>query len=72
MVARQVLVNTSNIVNILYYDTFVKLGIEKDQLRQIITPLLEFMGNSVELEGSITLSVEIAPTQGCGRLIWSS
>lgn len=42
MIVCWVLMNTDNSVNILYYDTFPKLGLDKGQLKVIKTPLADF------------------------------
>ncbi|XP_019189993.1 PREDICTED: uncharacterized protein LOC109184447 [Ipomoea nil] len=59
VVVHRVLVDTGSSVNVMYYDTFVQLGLPRDQLEQVRTPLSGFTGDSIETEGSISLDVEI-------------
>ncbi|XP_019163604.1 PREDICTED: uncharacterized protein LOC109159946 [Ipomoea nil] len=59
VVVRRILVDTGSNVNVLYLETFTKMGLTREQLRPVNTPLAGFTGNSVEAEGSITLPVEI-------------
>ncbi|XP_019157170.1 PREDICTED: uncharacterized protein LOC109153761 [Ipomoea nil] len=55
----RVLVDTGSSVNVMYHDVFVKLGLSEDQLRPVRTPLAGFTGDTIEIEGSIVLPVEI-------------
>ncbi|XP_019163610.1 PREDICTED: uncharacterized protein LOC109159953 [Ipomoea nil] len=59
LVVRRILVDTGSSVNVLYLETFTKMGLTREQLRPVQTPLAGFTGDSVEAEGSITLPVEI-------------
>ncbi|XP_019172919.1 PREDICTED: uncharacterized protein LOC109168362 [Ipomoea nil] len=59
VVVRRILVDTGSSVNVLYLETFTKMGLTREQLRPVNTPLAGFTGDSVEAEGSITLPVEI-------------
>ncbi|XP_019195711.1 PREDICTED: uncharacterized protein LOC109189555 [Ipomoea nil] len=59
VVVRRILVNTGSSVNVLYLETFTKMGLTREQLNPVKTPLAGFRGDSVEAEGSITLPVEI-------------
>nr|GMD63552.1 uncharacterized protein LOC109157228 [Ipomoea batatas] len=56
---RRVFVDTSSSVNVMYLETFTKLGLTKENLHQVRTPLTGFTGDSIELEGCITLPIEI-------------
>ncbi|XP_031108522.1 uncharacterized protein LOC116012997 [Ipomoea triloba] len=58
-IVHQVLVDTGSSVNVMYYDTFTKLGLTRKQLAPVRTPLSGFTGDSIETEGSINLEVEI-------------
>lgn len=55
----KVLVDIDNGVNVMYHEVFIKLGVSKDQLTPVKTPLADFMGDVVEMKGSITLLVEV-------------
>ncbi|XP_019166888.1 PREDICTED: uncharacterized protein LOC109162657 [Ipomoea nil] len=59
MVVHRVLVDTGSSVNVMYYDTFTQLGLSREHLEQVRTPLSGFTGDSIETKGSITLEVEI-------------
>ncbi|XP_019159714.1 PREDICTED: uncharacterized protein LOC109156332 [Ipomoea nil] len=59
IVVRRILVDTGSSVNVLYLETFTKMGLTREQLNPVKTPLAGFTGDSVETEGSITLPVEI-------------
>ncbi|XP_019150581.1 PREDICTED: uncharacterized protein LOC109147378 [Ipomoea nil] len=59
VVVRRILVDTGGSVNVLYLETFTKMGLTREQLIPVKTPLAGFTGDSVEAEGSITLLVEI-------------
>ncbi|XP_031115825.1 uncharacterized protein LOC116019673 [Ipomoea triloba] len=56
---RRVFVDTGSSVNVMYLETFTKLGLTKENLHQVRTPLVGFTGNSIEPEGCITLTIEI-------------
>lgn len=58
-VVRQVLMDTGISVNVLYVDTFRKLGLKKEMLRPINTPLSGFVMDSVQAKGAVTLLVEV-------------
>ncbi|XP_019153539.1 PREDICTED: uncharacterized protein LOC109150017 [Ipomoea nil] len=59
VVVRWILVDNGSSVNVLYLETFTKMGLEQEQLAPVKTPLAGFTGDSVEAEGSITLPIEI-------------
>ncbi|XP_019184992.1 PREDICTED: uncharacterized protein LOC109179971 [Ipomoea nil] len=59
VVVRRILVDTGSSVNVLYLETFVKMGLSREQLASVKTPLASFTGDSVETEGSIVLPVEV-------------
>lgn len=58
-IVHRVLVDTGCSVNMMYSDSFTQLGLSRSQLNEVKTPLSGFIGDSVETEGSIVLSVEI-------------
>ncbi|XP_031102019.1 uncharacterized protein LOC116005926 [Ipomoea triloba] len=58
-VVRRVLVDTGSSVNILYLEVFERLGLQRNKLKPVKTPLAGFTGDSIESEGSICLPVEI-------------
>ncbi|XP_019189544.1 PREDICTED: uncharacterized protein LOC109183972 [Ipomoea nil] len=59
VVVQRILVDTESSVNVLYLETFTKMGLTREQLNPFKTPLAGFTSDSVEAEGSITLPVEI-------------
>ncbi|VFQ90112.1 unnamed protein product [Cuscuta campestris] len=62
------LVDTGSSVNIKYMDTYKALGLTRDKLSPIKTPLTGFTGDSIESEGVITLPVEIGDTKATRKL----
>ncbi|XP_019150219.1 PREDICTED: uncharacterized protein LOC109147035 [Ipomoea nil] len=68
VVVRRILVDTGSSVNVLYLETFIKMGMTWEQLSPVKTPLTGFTGDSVEAEGSITLPVEIGSCLDVQRL----
>ncbi|VFQ79948.1 unnamed protein product [Cuscuta campestris] len=58
LLIHKTLVDTGNSVNIMYMDTYKALGLARDELLPIKTPLTGFTGDSIEPEGVITLPVE--------------
>ncbi|VFQ68292.1 unnamed protein product [Cuscuta campestris] len=56
---RRILVDTGSNVNMLYFGAFKKMGLTRHQLRLDRPHLADFLGTSVEAEGSILLHVEI-------------
>ncbi|XP_019183802.1 PREDICTED: uncharacterized protein LOC109178721 [Ipomoea nil] len=68
VVVRRILVDTGSSVNVLNLETFTKMGLTREQLRPVNTPLAGFTGDSVEAEGSITLPVEIGSYPDVQRL----
>ncbi|VFQ73798.1 unnamed protein product [Cuscuta campestris] len=61
-------VDTGSSINIMYMDTYKALGLTRDELSPIKTPLTGFTGDSIEPEGVITLSVEIGDTKATRKL----
>lgn len=60
MVVRRVLVDTGISVNVLYLETFKKLGLKKEVLRTINTPLSGFTGDSMQVEEVVPLPIEVS------------
>ncbi|VFQ76069.1 unnamed protein product [Cuscuta campestris] len=56
-IVHQTLVDTGSSVNIMYRKTFKDLGLSCKDLKPMRTPLSEFMGDSIEAEGVITVPV---------------
>ncbi|XP_019178297.1 PREDICTED: uncharacterized protein LOC109173512 [Ipomoea nil] len=65
VVVRRILVDTGSSVNVLYLETFAKMGLTREQLNPVKTPLAGFTGDSVEAEGSIILPVEVGSYPRC-------
>ena len=55
----KVLVDNGSAVDILYYETFLKMGLGVDKLKPITTPLYGFTGHSIMPEGSIELPLTV-------------
>ncbi|XP_031125085.1 uncharacterized protein LOC116027521 [Ipomoea triloba] len=59
IIVHRVLVGTGCSVNVMYYNTFTKLGLSMKHLAQVRTALSGFTGDSIGIKGSINLEVEI-------------
>ncbi|VFQ72015.1 unnamed protein product [Cuscuta campestris] len=68
LLIHKTLVDTGSSVNIMYMDTYKALGLTRDELSPIKTPLTGFTCDSIEPEGVITLSVEIGDTKATRKL----
>ncbi|VFQ71850.1 unnamed protein product [Cuscuta campestris] len=68
LLIHKTLVDTGSSVNIMYMDTYKALGLTRDELSPIKTPLTGFTGGSIEPEGVITLPVEIGDTKATRKL----
>ncbi|VFQ77007.1 unnamed protein product [Cuscuta campestris] len=68
LLIHKTLVDTGSSVNIMYMDTYKALGLTRDELLPIKTPLTGFRGDSIEPEGVITLPVEIGDTKATRKL----
>ncbi|VFQ99274.1 unnamed protein product [Cuscuta campestris] len=68
LLIHKTLVDTGSSVNIMYMDTYKALGLTRDELSPIKTPLTGFTGDSIEPEGVITLPVEIGDTKATQKL----
>jgi hypothetical protein len=52
-----ILIDTGSSTDVLYRDTFHKMGIRDDMLSPVQTPLVRFTGDSIHSMGMITLRV---------------
>ncbi|VFQ92735.1 unnamed protein product [Cuscuta campestris] len=68
LLIHKTLVDTGSSINIMYMDTYKALGLTRDELSPIKTPLTGFTGDSIEPEGVITLPVEIGDTKATRKL----
>ncbi|VFQ79595.1 unnamed protein product [Cuscuta campestris] len=68
LLIHKTLVDTGSSVNIMYMDTYKALGLTRDELSPIKTPLTGFTGDSIEPEGVITLPVEIGDAKATRKL----
>ncbi|XP_019167196.1 PREDICTED: uncharacterized protein LOC109162945 [Ipomoea nil] len=68
MIVHRILADTGSSVNVMYYDAFTKLGLPRGQLKEVRTPLSGFTGDSVEIEGSVILPVEIGTSPNIRKL----
>ncbi|VFQ67130.1 unnamed protein product [Cuscuta campestris] len=55
----RVLVDTGSSVNVLYLEAFEKLKLCRTRLEPLKTPMSGFIGDSIEAEGTILLTVEL-------------
>ncbi|XP_041000666.1 uncharacterized protein LOC121246556 [Juglans microcarpa x Juglans regia] len=56
---RRILIDNRSSADILFWDTFSKIGIDADQLKPAPTTLKGFTGDTIQPMGSITLPVSI-------------
>ncbi|VFQ66030.1 unnamed protein product [Cuscuta campestris] len=68
LLIHKTLVDMGSSVNIMYMDTYKALGLIRDELSPIKTPLTGFTSDSIEPEGVITLPVEIGDTKATRKL----
>ena len=52
---KRILVDNGSSTNVLFYVVFSRMDLSKYRLREISTPLIGFTGDSVQVEGEITL-----------------
>ncbi|XP_031107639.1 uncharacterized protein LOC116012276 [Ipomoea triloba] len=67
-IVHRILVDTGSSVNVMYYDAFTKLGLPRNQLKEVRTPLSGFTGDSIETEGSVVLPVEIGVSPNTSKI----
>ncbi|VFQ90188.1 unnamed protein product [Cuscuta campestris] len=68
LLIHKTLVDTGSSVSIMYMDTYKALGLTRDELLPIKTPLTGFTDDSIEPEGVITLPVEVGDTKATRKL----
>ena len=54
---KRILVDSGSLIDVLGYDVFVQMNLSHESLRYVTTPLMGFTGDSVRVEGEITLPV---------------
>lgn len=52
---KKILVDNESSANILFYDAFSWMGMPKDCLRWVNTPLISYSGDAIPIEGIVTL-----------------
>ena len=55
---KRILVDNESFADILFYDAFQKMNM-LDQLKQVGTLLVRFFGDSIAMEGEVTLPITI-------------
>ncbi|XP_019157458.1 PREDICTED: uncharacterized protein LOC109154029 [Ipomoea nil] len=68
LVTRWVLVDMGSGVNVLYWEAFQKLGLAREQMRPVRTPLAGFTSDAVKAEGCVSLTVELGTWPQMRRL----
>lgn len=53
--ARQILIDNRNYADIIFYNIFSKMNFSRDRLQKTGSPLIEFSGDTVSVEGMVTL-----------------
>ena len=56
---KRILVDNGSSTNVLFYAIFFRIDLSKYQLREVSTPLIGFTGDSVQVEGEITLPTTV-------------
>ncbi|XP_065012850.1 uncharacterized protein LOC135641422 [Musa acuminata AAA Group] len=56
---RRIMVDTGSSTDILYYDTFQKLGLSRDNMKPISSALTGFTGDSISPLGAVTLPLTL-------------
>ncbi|VFQ84371.1 unnamed protein product, partial [Cuscuta campestris] len=59
VVVHRTLVDTGSSVNVMYSNTFKELGLSRNDLKPIHTPLSGFTGDTIEAEGTITVKAGV-------------
>ncbi|VFQ83491.1 unnamed protein product [Cuscuta campestris] len=59
VVVHRTLVDTGSSVNVMYNNTFKELGLSRNDLKPIHTPLSGFTGDTIEAEGTITVKAGV-------------
>lgn len=54
-----ILINNESLVDVLYSDAIVKMGIFFDRLTRMDSPLIEFTGDAILVEGKIFLTIRM-------------
>ena len=54
---KRILINSGSSVNVLFYDAFVLMNLPKGELKPVLSLLIDFNGELVNVEGEITLPV---------------
>ena len=54
---KNIIIDNESLADILFYDIFSQMQLTIDRLRHVNTPLVGFFGDSVKVEGEITLSI---------------
>ena len=54
---KRILIDSSSSIDVLFYDAFVRMNLPKEELKPILSPLVAFNGESINVEGEITLPV---------------
>ena len=56
---KRILVDNGSSTNVLFYAIFSRMDLSKYRLREVSTPLIGFTGDSVQVEGEITLPTTV-------------
>ncbi|XP_038979867.1 uncharacterized protein LOC120109988 [Phoenix dactylifera] len=69
-VVKRVLVDNRSSANVLFYDTFQKIGMTEDQLRRMNVLVVGFTENLVPVKGvvSLPITVELAPRESTVKM----
>ena len=51
---KRILIDSGSSIDVLFYDTFVRMNLPQGELKPIMSPLVAFNGESVNVEGEIT------------------
>lgn len=55
---RRIIIDNGISANILYFDTLMKMEISPDWLTRVDSPIIGFMGDAIQVEGMISLTMK--------------
>ena len=56
---KRILIDSGSSVDVLFYDTLIRMNLPRAELKPILSPLVAFNGESVNVEGEVILLVTV-------------
>lgn len=53
---RHILIDNESLADVLYFKALLKIGISPNRLTRVNTPLVGFIGDTIQVEGMISLT----------------